>query len=158
MARANSHEQELAPQGWEERSVPQGRPIPVRETGGERRQVWAHRSRDLHHRDTMKLRRERVFVAASGPLSMLPPGKTWYLGMSHPGTAGSGEARSWRGDVVRLGAGAILNNMAQSSRGIYPTELKERHCHYLPALWEHEWWFHMRAELVVWETSGGWRY
>ena len=106
----------------------------------------------LDHMDTMKFWRKELFRAASGPWGMLPPGtKSWHLqGMSHPGTAGSGEARSWRGNVVRSGAMMILNNLAQSSLVIYRSELKELHCQHLKA----EQWIHMRAELVVWETSG----
>ena len=199
MVRASSHKQGLSPQGWEVRcmpqgcqvpsqrdqwwriqewahtsrnlhhrdrmklrrderciSAPQGHPVPVRKTSGTRRQERAHTSRNLHHRDTMMLRLQELFRAVSGPPGMLPlRTKSWHLGMSHPGTVGSDEARSWRGDVVRSGAGTILDNMAKSSWVIYPTELKERLCHNLPAPWEAEWWVHMRAELVVWETSGG---
>ena len=113
--------------------APQGHPVPVRKTSGTRRQERAHTSRNLHHRDTMMLRLEELFRAVSGPPGMLPPGtKSWHLGMSHPGTVGTGEARSRRGDVVRSGAGTILDNMAKSSWVIYPTELKERHCHNFP--------------------------
>ena len=130
-------------------TVPQGRPIPVREMSGTRRHE--------HHRYKMNLR-ERLFRAASGPPGILPLGsKACRLGTSHPGTAGSGEARFWRGNVVKSGALTILNNMAQSSRVIYLTELKERHCQNFAAPWVAERWVHMRPELVVWETLGGCR-
>ena len=110
------------------------------ETSCTRRQDQAHTRGKLHHRDTMKLWQEGLFRAASGPPRMLPPGtKSWHLRMSHPWAAGSDE--SWRRDVVRSGAGAILNNiesnrwaeicwiniMTQSSWVIYPSELKEQH-------------------------------
>ena len=64
----------------EVRCMPQGCPLPVRETSGTRRQERAHTSKDLRHRDTMKLRREELIMAASGPPGTLPPGtKSWHL-------------------------------------------------------------------------------
>ena len=59
----------------------------------------------------MKLRREELFRTASGPPGILPPGtKSWHLGMSRPGA----EAVARRGveaEIVRSGAGTILNNI-----------------------------------------------
>ena len=103
----------------EVRCLSQGRPVPVRETSGTRRQERAHTSMNLHRRDTMKLRQEELFMSRNSR---------------------SGEARSWRREVVRSGARAILNNMAQSTMVIYPSELKERHCQQLPVSWEVERW------------------
>ena len=46
--------------------------------------------------------------------------------MEHPGAAGSGEVETCRGgDVVKAGAEAILNNLAQISLLIYSRELEE---------------------------------
>ena len=46
--------------------------------------------------------------------------------MEHPGAAGSGEVKTWRGGaVVEAGAEAILNNLAQISLLRYPREFEE---------------------------------
>ena len=48
------------------------------------------------------------------------------MGMEHPGAAGSGEVKTWRGGaVVEAAAEAIPNDMAQISMLIYPRELEE---------------------------------
>ena len=46
--------------------------------------------------------------------------------MEHPGAAGSGEVKTWRGEaVVKAGAEAILNNLARISLLIYSMEFEE---------------------------------
>ena len=90
----------------------QGRPVRVRDklTRARSSTTGTRWSCD-GQRDTMKLRLAGLFSAVSGTPGMLPPWtRSWHLGMSRPGAAGSAEARSWRGNVIRSGAGAILNN------------------------------------------------
>ena len=61
-----------------------------------------------------------LLVGATGPLDMLPPETiSSHLGMGHTGAAGSGEVRSWR-DVVRTGAGVILNDLGSQHPGYIP--------------------------------------
>ena len=110
MARASSHEQGLAPQGhdevamrWEVSSFATRASSHSQRDymySGTRRQERPHTSRNLHHRDTMKLRREELFRAASGPPGMLEQNLGIWECHGMPGAAGSGEARSWRGDLT----------------------------------------------------------
>ena len=66
-------------------------------------------------------------AGATGPSGILSPGiVSSHLGMGHPGAAGSGEVKTWRGGaVVEAGAEAILMNWVESSLFIYPLELEE---------------------------------
>ena len=140
MARASSDKQGLALQGHDDVA------------SHSQRDQWYEMARtSSHERELAPQGHDEVAMSGPVPPGMLPPeNKSWHLGMSHPGTAGSGEAwRSWRG------AGTAVSNMGQSSCFTYPRELKERHCQSCVAQWEAGWWVYRRPELVVWEISGG---
>ena len=108
MASSGSHERETAPRGYDWNAMKTGT------------------------QNVATLRLTGLLIAVAGPPGMSPTGtKSSHLGMSRIGAAGSVKARSWRGDVVRSGAGAILMKWVHSSLVIYPTELEKRHCHHL---------------------------
>ena len=54
-----------------------------------------------------------LLAGTTGPPDMLPPGTvSSHLGMEHPGAAGSGKVKTWRGRaVVEAGAEVILNEL-----------------------------------------------
>ena len=124
------------------------------ETSDMRRQERAHTSKNLHHRDMMKFRRGTLqgSIRTSGYVEY---GNKILVS----GNITSRNSRQWQGEVLKICCQVRSRDdtelMAQSSRVIYPTVLKERHCQNFLTPWEAEQWVHMRVELVVWETSGG---
>ena len=65
--------------------------------------------------------------AESRPPGKTPPGtKVFFTGNATSMAAGSGKVKTWRGgDVVEVGAVAILNNLDQISLLIYQKKLEE---------------------------------